>query len=439
VAGSFARTLPSLRAAVARLPDDGLERRRWFAGKGRSVTAVELVDAAPLADGLLAFADVAYADGGAERYLVPARLDGGTLQEPAAADPLWRALATLTAGGALETLDGRLVGRAAGDTVTDGGPGRRLTEDQSNTSIVLGERLVLKCYRRLETGVSAEPEALEALAAVGSRVAPRWQGTLVHRHGGEERTVSVLMDFVPGEPLGWEPVIERVRALLVGAGDRDGLLGDAGVLGVTAGELHRGLAAAFGTETATAADAEDAVTAARAQLRDAIASLPPDAARELAPRVPALEERLSDLTRLDGATVTRLHGDLHVAQVVRSPDGLVVVDFEGEPGRPLRERRRPGSPLRDLACLLLSLDHVGVAAARRCGFGEATERAFAWSEEARRHVLDAYAAATAGDVDLPLLAALEAEKESHELLYAARVLPEWLYAPRLTLPRMLAR
>ena len=439
VTGSFARTLPSLRAAVAGLDEDSLSGRRWFAGKLRRVLAVELADAAPIpGGGALVVAEVSYRDGGAERYLLPARLGGdGVLRDPEPADTLWAALARAVAAGAeLGGLEGSFAARSPGERAVGGG-GRRLTADQSNTSIVLGEQHVLKCYRRLEAGVNPEPDTLEALVPTGTRVAPRWRGTLVHTLGGEETSLAVLYDFVPGEPVGWEPLIEGVRASLTGEADGEAWLSVASELGTTAAELHGALGAAFGTSLATAGEAGTAVTAGLVLLQEALAVMPEDRTDEL--ESVALE-RLHALERLNGATVGRVHGDLHVAQFVRSADGLVVVDFEGEPDRSLAERRLPRSPLRDVACLLLSLDHAAVAAARRCGFGETTGRALGWSAAARERTLDAYrtgVAATGNAVDTELLAALEVEKECRELLYAARVLPEWSYAPRLTLPRLL--
>jgi maltokinase len=128
----------------------------------------------------------------------------------------------------------------------------------------------------------------------------------------------------------------------------------------------------------------------------------------------------------------RVHGDLHVGQVLRTDRGLVVIDFEGDPSLPLAERSRERSPLVDLASLVLSLDHAACAAARR-------EPSFdwrAWSLHARAACLSAYEE-EAGAVDRELLRALEVAKELRELVYASRWLPEWLYAPRAVLPTLL--
>jgi maltokinase len=434
VAGSLARTLHSLRSAVDRFGETGLREQRWFAGKGRAVAEVGLADAVEVPGGegaLLAIADVGYADGGAERYALPCRLAGdGALVDAEPGDPVWSALAhAITEGRELEGHAGAFVSHA-GARVAVPDVGRRLDPDQSNTSVVLGDALVVKCYRRLETGMHPEPEALEALARVGARVAPPWHGTLTYRASDGDAAVAVVYGFVPGGPLGWEPAIVRLRdALEVGKPAVD-LLDTAGELGATTRELHRSFGQAFGTSVASSDDARRVSDAALAALGDALAALPVGIAGDVVARA---TERLGPLRRLEGATVSRLHGDLHVAQFVRSPAGLVVVDFEGEPGTTLGARRAARSPLRDLACLLLSLDHVAAAAARRLGFGTATDAAFAWSADARERVIDAYG----DDVDPALLGAFEVEKECRELLYALRVVPEWLYAPRLVLPRLL--
>lgn len=434
-----------LTDAVAALDLGALAGARWFAGKRRRPTSVQLADAAGVPEsggGLLVVVEVAYADGGAERYLLPSRLAAdGSLQEAPPGDPLWRGLArTIGAGGALDGLHGRFVatpGPAAAEPPA--AAGRMLTDDQSNTSVVLDERLVVKCYRRLERGAHPEPELLAGLSRVSSRRAPAFRGSLALSSAEGEEALVTLYAYVPGEPVGWEALIEALhRALAAEDGSAlDELAAGAAALGQATADLHRGLAAAFGLAPGNAEDARVAEQAARDQLAEAIAAADPGLDELLRARAPGA---LADLSRLDGAPRTRLHGDLHVGQFVRSPQGLVVVDFEGEPGRAQTERRRPGSPLRDLACLLLSLDHVACAAARRLGFGGALGAALAWSAAAREAALAAYAGEIGGSgiaVDERLLVALEVEKECRELIYAATVLPEWSYAPRLTLERLL--
>jgi predicted trehalose synthase len=135
------------------------------------------------------------------------------------------------------------------------------------------------------------------------------------------------------------------------------------------------------------------------------------------------------------ARLTRVHGDLHFAQFLRTADRTLIVDLEGDPTAPLARRRRPDTPLRDLAALLRSIDHIGTAASRRA---ERTDpQPFVAAASAA--TLDAYNNATGTPADLPLLAALELASELRELVYAHRVVPEWAYAPQAGLDRLLQR
>jgi maltokinase len=148
--------------------------------------------------------------------------------------------------------------------------------------------------------------------------------------------------------------------------------------------------------------------------------------------------------------VMRIHADLHLGQLLVADDGYRVIDFEGEPVRSIEDRRRPDSPLRDVASLLRSLDHVA-----RSGLRRAEHRAGgpidqpgldvdAWIERARARFLAAYAhglrrSGAPVALDLDLLDAFEVAKETYEFVYAATVLPSWLWAPREGMRWLLAR
>jgi maltokinase len=324
---------------------------------------------------------VAYADGGRERYTVPCR-DGS---ECAPDDPLWPALA-----------------RAAGLPAESDERGRAVATDLSNTVVALdASRGLVKLYRRPEAGPHPEAELLAALD--GCPEAPALLGALEH----EGATLVVVQALVDGVPVGWEGLIARLA-------EGDEAVGDPGELARVAARLHRRLGDRLGTGPGPASGAPPAPLPA-----------------ELSALRPAVEERLSTVR---GATleVQRVHGDLHVGQFLRAAGGLVVVDWEGEPGRSLAERSRPRPAARDLASLRLSLAHAAVAAHRR-------EPRFdwrAWAAAARREALEAYRD-EGGRADADVLAALEVDKELSELDYAARWLPEWLYAPRAVLPFVL--
>jgi predicted trehalose synthase len=130
--------------------------------------------------------------------------------------------------------------------------------------------------------------------------------------------------------------------------------------------------------------------------------------------------------------VTRIHGDLHVAQLLRTADALLVIDFEGDPIRALAQRRRMSTPLWDVATLLRCIDHLGSAATRH-GVDVAPD---AWIATATAAALDAYTERAPVPIDRELLALLELVKECMEFVYAVRYLPEWLYAPQMGLRRL---
>ena len=437
----------TLEQAFTALDLDEVSAARWFAGKGGQAAAARLVDAVeiPGSQGAwLVLADVTHADGGIGRYLLPTRIGtDGTFDEARPDDPLWLALArVITTGAQLTGAVGSFTAAAGQLDATSPAGGRALTDDQSNTSIVLGEHLVVKCYRRPQEGTHPEPELLAGLTRVDSKWAPAFGGSLVRHVPGDSETLACVYAFVPGEPVGWERLIVRLRDLLA-ADDRaalDVLAVEMGALGAATAGLHVDLARAFGIETASENEVHAAIDAANVQLDEALALATPDLAAILEHRAERARGFLSELARLTGSPVIRCHGDLHVGQFIASSGGPIVVDFEGEPGRPVVERRKPGSPLRDLACLLLSFDHAAAAAARRLSFGPALDAAFAWSAEARARAESAYRDGVAGSglgFDAQLLRALEVEKECHEVIYAATVLPEWSYAPGLAIGRLL--
>jgi len=360
---------------------------RWFAGKDREVARLEHVGGITpdgAAGAAIAFLNVVYDDGDHERYTLALR-DG---HECAGDDPLWGALV-------------RSAGVAAAPVTS-----RFLAEDLSNTVVSLDDRLVLKLFRRLERGSHPEAELLGSLG--GFPQVPALAGVVEH----DDITVALVEEYVVGTPVGWEELISRLAA-------GDEALGDSRDLGRVTAVLHRQLASALGTRSGGEQDVAGERAAATAAMAEVGMS-------------PAIDARLAALDRIEGAQLQRVHGDLHVGQMLRSERGIVIIDFEGDPSLPLAERSRERSPLVDLASLLLSLDHAACAAARR-------ETSFdwrTWSLRARAACLSAYEEEV-GAVDRELLRALEVAKELRELVYASRWLPEWLYAPRAVLPTLL--
>ncbi|MSO47597.1 MAG: hypothetical protein EXQ67_05890 [Thermoleophilia bacterium] len=395
-----------MTAAEALVADFDLSAARWYAGKARTETQRRVVDSWPLGPGALIIFAIDYADGGSDLYLLPAIDDAG-LREAGPGDGVYAALA-------------------------GGGEERALGMDQTNTSVIVGDRIV-KVYRRLERGRHPEVEILEALAARGYGGIPTVRGSLRRTlPDGSSVDLAVIQDLVEGAPDGWESLIEPLAALIDGEGELADLGPELSLVGHTMGRLHAELAAAFGVVAASDAQRKSWRDGAHTQLDEALRILPHPLAAELYDDNTRIRFELEGFAKGDAPLVTRVHGDLHIAQFLRAPTGVFVVDFEGEPTRSVEERSQLTSPMRDVACLVRSLDHVARSAQVRVGLGEPVMDE--WIRFAQEAVLAGYEDGL-GDspiqLDRSLLRLFCLEKELYEFVYAARILPEWLYAPQL--------
>jgi maltose alpha-D-glucosyltransferase/alpha-amylase len=261
-------------------------------------------------------------------------------------------------------------------------------------------------------------------------------------------TVAIAQTFVADATDAYETVAEALTQWLLAPGEvsvefATEVAADLGSL--TAG-LHAALADGrgipdFEARPATPDELRAWGRAARTQLSRAIDVATGEAGillRDLAPRIVA-ELTVFEALRIP-PLLTRVHGDYHLGQVLIAPDGFRIVDFEGEPGRPLEQRRAHQSPLRDVASMLRSLDHVGRSAGRRAetrNGGRLEQPGLdldGWLRRSRDRFFDAYRAGlrNAGApivVDPALIRAFEIEKECYEFIYAATYLPSWLWAP----------
>ncbi len=486
LAGSDAIDRARIAAFLHDLPLEGLAGERWFGGKGRSIARLELAEAFDLGDGaFVAVVRLGYNGRAHERYVVAlSAVAGSGLSLAHPGDGAWRALARAIAEGRTVASMVDPIGPGTADLAAPalGGPAPRTTAalvcrpaaalpglmegvrgigelderplgaDQSNTTVVLGDRLVLKVFRRLEPGLNPDLELNAYLAEeVGFPAVPRLGGyaELVSAEAGVE-TVALLGEYFADSEDAYESTAERLVAwvLAPGAVALEFATEDADALGELSGHLHAALAAAalpeFEPRPANREELRGWREAAEAQLESAltvVAGLDGPVAAELRAMAPAIAEQFTVFEALASAPLlTRLHGDYHLGQVLRTAGGLVVIDFEGEPTRSLDERRRPGSPLRDVASMLRSIDHVGRSAERR-----ATERAGgplervgldleAWRRRSRERFLAAYRRVLRETgapiaVDEALLRAFEFEKECYEFIYAATYVPSWLWAP----------
>jgi trehalose synthase-fused probable maltokinase len=418
---------------VSHLDAEWLSSQRWFRSKQRRIEGITEVDRAPLGErAALAVIEVAYGDDGQrERYLVPLVSD----HEPVDGEGAWAALAAVMATGReLLGKRGRFVAKPLHATHDDemGGPPteRRLRVEQSNTSVVIGERLMLKLYRLLEPGDNPDVEVGAFLTQVGFTQTPAVVGALTYIDAdGTNSAAAMLQEFVPALGDAWSATL---TALATDPGAATQIAADAGVL--TRG-LHDALAsrpddAEFPARIATPDELAQWRTSAEQQLTQATGAVTGEARDQLvglAPRVMArFAEGFGSGSR--GARVSRIHGDYHLGQLLaRADGGYSVIDFEGEPARPLAERRTPASPLRDVAGMLRSLDYAARTA----------ETAATWLEDTRARFLDGYGGIRPDEQRL--VDAFELEKACYEVGYEANNRPDWLWLPFAAIERLASR
>ncbi len=455
--------------------------QRWFGAKSRHIQSIGIADSIVLAssNGALLVLDVQYTDGPPDTYTLPlavrpadteypkdsviARLqqpgyDGVLLDGLALPEIRDLILSSIATGVQQQTRQGGIVQglssaafapiRGAGDL-----PSRRGSAEQSNSSLLYGDRLILKLFRRLQPGENPDAEIGRFLTDVAHfpHIAP-FAGEVVYTpKDGEATTVALLQGLVANEGDGWSWTLGQIDRLK--NGDNTGYLQNARLLGQRTGEMHRGLATptddpAFAAEPTTAAalnaDAdrlESQIAAALQAVRTRIATLPEDlltpAATLIARRdhLHAVALRLRNLPPAQAGIRIRIHGDYHLGQVLRTANDFVLLDFEGEPARSLAERRAKQSPLRDVAGMLRSFSYAGVA-----GYGSTAEHASArqaWERDACDAFLDGYREAFAADPSVAghasiaqeQMAAYLLEKALYELMYELNNRPDWVALP----------
>jgi maltokinase len=314
-----------------------------------------------------------------------------------------------------------------------------LTGEQSNSSLIFGESAILKVLRRLFPGPNPDLEITRALARRGSAHVAEPFGWIETRGDGDLILLGILSRYLPAASDGWSLAATSLRDLYSGDGvrargtirpDQAGgdFAGEAFRLGVATAEVHADLATAFG-----------------------VAEIPPGALRDLAGqmtrKLDAACGEVPELRRYSGklrgyyaelatgggpVPLQRIHGDYHLAQVLRTATGWVVLDFEGEPAVPLSERQAPHIALRDVAGMLRSFDY----AARhqlldRSDSEQLRGLCGEWVERSQAAFCKGYAEGGGMDpqAHAALLRALMLDKAVYEVVYEARHRPSWLPIP----------
>ena len=476
------RTLRSdPRAIVALLAGTGrddlaryLTRQRWFAAKTRGIGSAAVADWGVLdVDGPLLLVLLDIDD---DRYYVPVTVassasagdviarSGDDAVVDAHDDPRFarRALAAMAAGRDVTGQAGRFVFRStpgwAFPPEPDRVPAERHRGEQSNTSVMLGTGLVLKSLRRPQPGLNPDLEIARFLSTrTAFREVPRLAGWVEYEGRGGTFSLAVLQEFVPNQGDGWKHVLARLRergAAIERASDP--LLDEVHRLGAITGGLHVALAsdpsaAEFAPEPVTRADVErwtDDI--ARDLGGDDIQRLLRDRPGRAAGAEGRRARVLAALSPLTATVKIRVHGDYHLGQVLKTTDGFVIIDFEGEPARPLADRRRRQAALRDVAGMLRSLDYAAHAVGREAPEGERAARLAAltaWEDRARRAFLTGYRAAVTASAEplvpaeepalLRACAAFELEKACYELRYELNNRPDWVAIPLAGITRIL--
>lgn len=437
---------------------------RWFGGKAQTLRGVQVMEALSLGDaGRMILLQADYDGAPSEPYLLPLRLAAeGAVLVDALEDECFRAALLEIIVGEQRVCcgSGELVGicgevfkaQAKGMTL----PSRVLKVEQSNSSILYDERFFLKLYRRPELGVNPDVELLRYFNEGGQFAnVPGYCGFIEYMGpGAEPRVLALLVTNVPNECTAWTSMLHA----LAKKHEADEIMSSidlerARLLGVRTAQMHLALAA----EIEDADFVPEAFTAAyrvalcrsmaegirnMMQLLEQKADALPDGIRDEAVDLLLREQEiLQRHSRLMNGQVNamriRIHGDYHLGQVLDTGDDFIIIDFEGEPARPLNERRIKHSPLRDVAGMLRSFDYAAHTAAQP----------EAWTEGVSGEFLNAYLTMAEGASFLPaneeelrmLLEACLLEKAVYEVCYELNNRPDWAVIPLRGILRILDR
>jgi maltose alpha-D-glucosyltransferase/alpha-amylase len=502
--------LEKLRSSV--LPNF-IARQRWFGGKSKQIRSVTVMDWSVFDEGKSVYlvTAVKYDSGEEESYLVPLTMifgdaveDVRSSRENAIVAPVRSAsnegilcdalvsetacqslLSLLRHQAAWQSKAGEIRGNPSSVlskiiAPDEGAPPARVSSaEQSNSSVLFGGQMIMKCFRRHEPGPNPDTEISRFLTErTGFRAIAPFGGAIEYARSGEEpSTLAMLQGFVTNDGDGWKWTLERLEAYYkycAGRSDEnavrkfisDDYLEAARELGRVTAEMHRALASSidnpdFAPETMTQPDIEElskdfAEHAAHAieMLKANLGHLPEDAL-ELGGMVAGRRRKIIGcfhrLTSLQSPLArTRIHGDYHLGQVLHTSEGFIVLDFEGEPARPLAERRKKQSPLKDVAGMLRSFSYAawsGLAkhAMQSHAEGHQFEQwAKLWIRMASDEFLQAYLTEMSPSAIVPrndlnlILDAYVLDKALYELSYELNNRPDWVRIPLMGIVSLLS-
>jgi maltokinase len=422
--------------------------QRWFGSKTREVVHARSIDSAVLREAdpacAIEIVELDFGTGLHETYQLLRVLDGDEpdgLNEPALARELVHAMrGGLTLQGADGVLEFRPVEGFAG-LGRELSVARPIGTEQSNSSIVFDEELILKAFRRLEPGINPELELLRFLTEYGFQNIAALGGWYAYSGKQMDATLGVLQQFVDGDD-GWELALDELGT----APQR--FVGRVRRLGEVTGRMHTVLGSDsndpnFCPEQPSVESLGLLTATVDEQIERIFLELPADneALDPIRGRGEEVRDHLRMLTHAGSVgRVIRTHGDYHLGQTLYADGDWIILDFEGEPARGLSERRRKRSPLRDVAGMLRSFAYAASASELQRGV-VAPE---AWEQSTREEFLAGYLE-TADPTLLPvgpeamkrLLTVFELEKAVYELRYELDNRPDWVRIPVAGIVRLL--
>jgi maltose alpha-D-glucosyltransferase/alpha-amylase len=453
-----------------RLPADELanflKQRRWFGGKGRVIRSAAVDDAFPVrwpqSQHTFAVARIrVVTDDGESQYQIFLGPDEGRVEDALSDEEFRRGLVNAFARGvSIDAATGTARWVVASETETPlvvppHAKVSLVSTEQTNSSVIIEGEAILKLYRKLEPGLNPDVEVTRFLTIERAFPhVPVLLGSIRFEDEDSVTTAGMLQELVPGAVDAWTYTLGRAREFL-GAdepAEATAFAQEARQLGVVTREMHEALASGapgsdFDLRSASLDDVTTWCQAARRTISGALQALEralrdTRVAQSYEATARALLDRRAEFLQLptsiaahigaDAGARTRTHGDYHLGQVLRSAtDRFLIIDFEGEPARPLAERRERQSPLRDVAGMLRSFAYAAAAT------GKDDPRVDEWERVMRAQFLTGYFEVTGPNAVLPrtqanvrhLLKLFEAEKVFYELQYELDHRPDWLWIP----------